>query len=211
VVTARVPKFWTYGSVWCMACRVCVTPASSPASHCKQCSALTSPSLHARGRASPSHARHKKHNIFSMGPKLRYQAVHCVPALSMKTAARRSPCRPSRQKYWALTASRLWSLMKTVMHTCKYTVAHDALRAWCTLQRPLRLACRVCQTFSQNKLQGYARTQSIVIACSVYITRRSGGLCMCGRNSKTSSRAHGTGQLHTRGAESEHLRVVRGR
>ena len=34
-----------------------VTPASSPASHCKQCSALTSPALHARGCASPSRAR----------------------------------------------------------------------------------------------------------------------------------------------------------
>ena len=32
-----------------LACRARVAPASSPASHCKQCSALTSPSLHARG------------------------------------------------------------------------------------------------------------------------------------------------------------------
>jgi hypothetical protein len=40
-----------------LACRARVTPASSPASHCKQCSALTSPSLHARGCASPSRAR----------------------------------------------------------------------------------------------------------------------------------------------------------
>ena len=30
-----------------LACCACVTPAGSPASHCKQCSALTSPSLHA--------------------------------------------------------------------------------------------------------------------------------------------------------------------
>ncbi len=37
-----------------LACRARVTPASSPASHCKQCSALTSP---ARGFASPSCAR----------------------------------------------------------------------------------------------------------------------------------------------------------
>ncbi len=40
-----------------LACRKRVTPASSPASHCKQCSALTSPSLQARGCASPSRAR----------------------------------------------------------------------------------------------------------------------------------------------------------
>ena len=40
-----------------LACRARVTPASSPASHCKQCSALPSPSLHARGCASPSRAR----------------------------------------------------------------------------------------------------------------------------------------------------------
>ena len=49
-----------------LACRARVTPASSPASHCKQCSALTSPSLHARGCASPSRAckGHRKQNIF---------------------------------------------------------------------------------------------------------------------------------------------------
>ena len=40
-----------------LARRACGTPASSPASHCKQCSALTSPSLHVRGCASPSRAR----------------------------------------------------------------------------------------------------------------------------------------------------------
>jgi hypothetical protein len=40
-----------------LACRTSVTPASSPVSHCKQCSALTPPSLHARGCASPSRAR----------------------------------------------------------------------------------------------------------------------------------------------------------
>ena len=40
-----------------LACRARVTPAGSPASHCKQCSALTSPALHARGCASPSRAR----------------------------------------------------------------------------------------------------------------------------------------------------------
>ncbi len=57
----RVPKFSPYGSVCCACaqrpgCRARVTPASSPASHCKQCSALTSPSLYARGCASPSRA-----------------------------------------------------------------------------------------------------------------------------------------------------------
>ena len=41
-----------------LACRARVAPACSPASHCKQCSALTSPSLHAHGGcASPSCAR----------------------------------------------------------------------------------------------------------------------------------------------------------
>ncbi len=40
-----------------LACRARVTPASSPASHYKQCSALTSLALHARGCASPSRAR----------------------------------------------------------------------------------------------------------------------------------------------------------
>ena len=40
-----------------LACRSRVTTASLPASHCKQSSALTSPSLHARSCASPSRAR----------------------------------------------------------------------------------------------------------------------------------------------------------
>jgi hypothetical protein len=40
-----------------LACRARVTSARSPASHCKQCSVLTSPSLYARGCASPSRAR----------------------------------------------------------------------------------------------------------------------------------------------------------
>jgi hypothetical protein len=40
-----------------LACRARVTTASSPALHCKQCSALTSPLLHARGCARPSCAR----------------------------------------------------------------------------------------------------------------------------------------------------------
>ena len=42
-----------------LACRrrARATPASSPASHCKQCVALTSPLLHARGCVRPSHAR----------------------------------------------------------------------------------------------------------------------------------------------------------
>ncbi len=39
-----------------LAFRARVNPASSPASHCKQRSALTSPALHARGCASPSRA-----------------------------------------------------------------------------------------------------------------------------------------------------------
>ena len=40
-----------------LACRARVTPARSPASHCKQCSALTSPAFHARGCVSPPRAR----------------------------------------------------------------------------------------------------------------------------------------------------------
>jgi hypothetical protein len=51
---------------------------------CKQCSlaaALTSPSLHARGCASPSPARRSHKNImyYSMGPKLNYPAVPPYP------------------------------------------------------------------------------------------------------------------------------------
>jgi hypothetical protein len=84
-----------------LACRARVTPASSPASHCKQCLVLTSPSLHARGCASPSRARrgHKKHySCFSMGPKLRHPAVanpdriFLTPALVCITAFSRSTC-----------------------------------------------------------------------------------------------------------------------
>jgi hypothetical protein len=44
------------GSAKGLACRARVTPASSPASHCQQRSALTSPTLHARGCARPSRA-----------------------------------------------------------------------------------------------------------------------------------------------------------
>ncbi len=40
-----------------LACRARLAPASLPASHCKQFSALTSLALHARGCASPSRAR----------------------------------------------------------------------------------------------------------------------------------------------------------
>ena len=52
-----------------LARRARVTPASSPV-------------LHARGCASPSCARsprccHRKHNLFSMGPKLRYPTEAC--------------------------------------------------------------------------------------------------------------------------------------
>ena len=66
-----------------LACRAHVTPASSPASHCKQCSALTSPSPHVRGCASPSRALAEvTENIiyFSMGPKLRYPTEGLVCA-----------------------------------------------------------------------------------------------------------------------------------
>jgi hypothetical protein len=67
----RLPKCSPYGSdAQCvvhalkgLACHARVTPASSPASHCKQCSALTSPSLHARGCASPSGAHRGHKNI----------------------------------------------------------------------------------------------------------------------------------------------------
>ena len=54
-----------------LACRARATPASSPASHCKQYSALTSPALHARGCTSPSRARHghKNYNICFNGSK----------------------------------------------------------------------------------------------------------------------------------------------
>ncbi len=57
-----------------LACRASVTSPCSPASHC---SALTSPSLHTRGCASPSrtHRGHKNKIFFSMGPKRRHPAV----------------------------------------------------------------------------------------------------------------------------------------
>jgi hypothetical protein len=60
-----------------LACRARVTPASSPASHCKQCPALMSPfSPRARLRQSFLRTlRSQKHNIFSMGPKFRYPTV----------------------------------------------------------------------------------------------------------------------------------------
>ena len=59
----RVPKFCTY----CLVCCACtqrpglprsrVTAASSPASHCKQCSARAPPSLHTRGCATSNPSR----------------------------------------------------------------------------------------------------------------------------------------------------------
>jgi hypothetical protein len=55
-----------------LACRARGTPACLPASHCKQCSALTLPVLHARGCASPSllaHAEVTKYRIFFNGSK----------------------------------------------------------------------------------------------------------------------------------------------
>ena len=63
-----------------LACRVRVTPASSPASHCKQCSALTSPSLHARAGVT------KNLIMVLMGPKVRHPTVvprtwHCQSVL----------------------------------------------------------------------------------------------------------------------------------
>ena len=73
----RVPKF-SHPMAQCVShaleglvCCARVIPASSPASHCKQCPALTSPSLNTRGCASPSRARrgHKKHNIVFNGSK----------------------------------------------------------------------------------------------------------------------------------------------
>ena len=57
IMYRRVPKFSPYSSVF--------TSASLPTSHshCKQCSALTSPALHARGCARPSRARGGHKNI----------------------------------------------------------------------------------------------------------------------------------------------------
>ena len=63
-VSARVPLGTYVLGIWFsvlhalkgLACHALVTPASSPASHCKQCSALMSPLLHARGCARPSRA-----------------------------------------------------------------------------------------------------------------------------------------------------------
>ncbi len=55
-----------------LACRVRATPASSPASHCKQRSVLTSPSLHARADVTKNIIFFKWVQNFSMGPILRH-------------------------------------------------------------------------------------------------------------------------------------------
>ena len=62
LVTARYLSFGTMAqcvvhALKGLTCRVRVTLASSPASHCKQCSALTSPVPHARGCTRPSRVR----------------------------------------------------------------------------------------------------------------------------------------------------------
>jgi hypothetical protein len=64
----QVPKFHLMAQfiVYALkgpACHARVTPATSPASHCKRCSALKSPSLHVHGCASPSRARRGHKNI----------------------------------------------------------------------------------------------------------------------------------------------------
>ncbi len=58
-----------------LACRARVTPASSPASHCKQCSAL-----HARGCASPSRAYlgSQKQKMFQWVQDLGTQRYKCA-------------------------------------------------------------------------------------------------------------------------------------
>ena len=62
-----------------LACHARVTPASSPASHCKQCSALTARRLRFTRAVAPVLLAHDEvtENIkyFSMGPKLRHPAV----------------------------------------------------------------------------------------------------------------------------------------
>ncbi len=71
----------------CLACRARVTPASSPVS-------LTLPSLHARGRASPSRARqgHRKHNIFNGsktkgagGTQMKHMGYMCLPRMKARS------------------------------------------------------------------------------------------------------------------------------
>jgi hypothetical protein len=64
----RVPKFSPMSqcvvhALKGLACRACVPPASSPASHCKQCLALTSPLLHAHGCTSPFRTSEVTKNI----------------------------------------------------------------------------------------------------------------------------------------------------
>ena len=60
-----------------LACRVRVTPASSPASHCKQCTLITF-ALRARLHQAFSGTlrSRKKQYVFAIGPKLRYPAVY---------------------------------------------------------------------------------------------------------------------------------------
>ena len=81
-----------------LACRARVTPVSSPASHCKQCSALTSPALHAHGCASPSCAclGSQKHNILFNGPKLGYPTGTLSVAMPFKLFP---PCFPGHSSF----------------------------------------------------------------------------------------------------------------
>ena len=63
-----------------LTCRALATPASSPASHCKQCSALASLLLHARGCTSlyvqvVCAVWSSNHNVYVMDPNRRYPTV----------------------------------------------------------------------------------------------------------------------------------------
>jgi hypothetical protein len=79
----RVHKRSPYGLVCCtcaqgLTCRARVTRASSPASHCKQCSALTSPALHAGGCTRPSRARGGHKNRLFFQPHVPSGKIHCA-------------------------------------------------------------------------------------------------------------------------------------
>jgi hypothetical protein len=78
-----------------LACRARATQASSPASHCKQCLALTSPLLHACARQSfLCSLRSQKHNIFQRVQNFGTPRYTCYSSLRslLQCASPTCPC-----------------------------------------------------------------------------------------------------------------------
>jgi hypothetical protein len=93
-------------AIKCLACRARVTQARSPASHCMQCSALTSPSLsslHARGCTKPSvHAKVTKNIIYFQSVKHvgtpRQAATYSLGVVACEP--RHDRCVPGMSQHW---------------------------------------------------------------------------------------------------------------